>query len=127
MNRYYFIKDDIVYYKTDSMTNPILFGKTVCPILSEANAEYEVFEIKRFNVDTCKYEITNEFDEFEIEGAVVNVIDGRVKVPVKQEDEGTYEPTQLDRIEAMVVAKNEEIEKTVIDSYTLQLMEEGVL
>ncbi|WMI82104.1 hypothetical protein [Anaerotignum sp. MB30-C6] len=127
MNKYYFIKDGVVYYKTDSMTNPIMFGKIVCPILSEVNDEYEVFEIKKFNTDTCKYEITNEFDEFEIKGEFVKVIDGKVKVPIKQGAEGTYEPTQLDRIEAMVVAKNEEIQKTAIDSYTLQLMEEGVL
>ena len=36
-------------------------------------------------------------------------------------------PTQLDRIEAAVNAKNEEIAQNAIDNYTLELMEGGLL
>ena len=39
----------------------------------------------------------------------------------------TPEPTQLDRIEAAVTAKNEEIVQAAIDNYTLELMEGGIL
>ena len=37
------------------------------------------------------------------------------------------EPTQLDRIEAAVTARNEEIAQAAIDNYTLELMEGGIL
>lgn len=36
-------------------------------------------------------------------------------------------PTQLDRIESAVNAKNEEIAQAAIDNYTLELMEGGLL
>lgn len=37
------------------------------------------------------------------------------------------EPAQLDRIEAAVTARNEEIAQAAIDNYTLELMEGGIL
>ena len=37
------------------------------------------------------------------------------------------EPTQLDRIEVAVTARNEEIAQAAIDNYTLELMEGGIL
>ncbi len=37
------------------------------------------------------------------------------------------QPTQLDRIEAAVTARNDEISQAAIDNYTLELMEGGLL
>ena len=48
-------------------------------------------------------------------------------IPPKPEPQPAPEPTQLDRIEAAVTAKNEEIAQSAIDNYTLELMEGGLL
>lgn len=37
------------------------------------------------------------------------------------------EPTQLDRIEAAVTAKNQDIAQAAMDTYTLELIEGGIL
>ena len=47
--------------------------------------------------------------------------------PPETEPQPAPTPTQLDRIEAAVTAKNEEIAQTAIDNYTLELMEGGIL
>lgn len=41
--------------------------------------------------------------------------------------EPTVEPTQLDRIEAAVTKSQEEIANNAIDTYTMELIEGGVL
>lgn len=46
---------------------------------------------------------------------------------VKAAEPTEPEPTQLDRIETAVNAKNEEIAQAAIDNYTLELMEGGLL
>lgn len=48
-------------------------------------------------------------------------------IPPEPEPQPEPEPTQLDRIEAAVNAKNEEIAQAAIDNYTLELMEGGLL
>lgn len=48
-------------------------------------------------------------------------------IPPEPEPQPAQEQTQLDRIEAAVTAKNEEIAQTAIDNYTLELMEGGLL
>ena len=55
--------------------------------------------------------------------------DGRLAGLLEGGQETTVdpEPTQLDRIEAAVNAKNEEIAQAAIDNYTLELMEGGLL
>lgn len=50
---------------------------------------------------------------------------GYIKPEPEPQPEPT--PTQLDRIEAAVNAKNEEIAQAAIDNYTLELMEGGLL
>lgn len=48
-------------------------------------------------------------------------------IPPEPELQPAPEPTQLDRIEAAVNAKNDEIAQNAIDNYTLELMEGGIL
>lgn len=48
-------------------------------------------------------------------------------IPPEPEPEPIPEPTQLDRIEAAVNASNEQIAKTAIDAYTLELLEGGLI
>lgn len=48
-------------------------------------------------------------------------------MPPEPEPQPEPAPTQLDRIEAAVTAKNEEIAQNAIDNYTLELMEGGIL
>ena len=48
-------------------------------------------------------------------------------IPPEPEPQPEPTPTQLDRIEAAVNAKNEEIAQAAIDNYTLELMEGGLL
>lgn len=48
-------------------------------------------------------------------------------IPPEPEPQTEPIPTQLDRIEAAVNAKNEEIAQAAIDNYTLELMEGGLL
>ncbi|MCI5679661.1 MAG: hypothetical protein MR278_06780 [Bacteroidales bacterium] len=48
-------------------------------------------------------------------------------IPPEPEPQPEPIPTQLDRIEAAVNAKNEEIVQAAIDNYTLELMEGGLL
>lgn len=48
-------------------------------------------------------------------------------IPPEHEPQPEPIPTQLDRIEAAVNAKNEEIAQAATDNYTLELMEGGLL
>lgn len=51
-----------------------------------------------------------------------------VKVPKSEMEETiTPESTQLDRIEAAINMKNDEISERAIDTYTKQLLENGLL
>lgn len=47
--------------------------------------------------------------------------------PTEGEEPQEPEPTQLDRIEAMVAKDNETIAQEAVDAYTMELIEEGVL
>lgn len=53
--------------------------------------------------------------------------DGQWLDALKPEESIIPEPAQLDRIEAAINMKNEEISENAIDTYTKQLLESGLL
>lgn len=109
------------------MIYPILFGTKINAELLDVGDEFSIYEIKKFNLISGKYEHYNDLIEFVINDKLVNIENGFAKIKNELIPEPVVEPTQLDRIENMISVTNEEIAKTAVDSYTLQLMGEGVL
>lgn len=56
-----------------------------------------------------------------------DVCNGYLQALAKQEEEAKEQANQLDRIEANTASLKADIEQSAIDSYTLELMESGVL
>lgn len=102
-----------MYYKTE---------KSELPVIKKGSVYDEVY-----NFEGCfylKYEPDNFPAEELCEITEEEFLSHR---PDFEEEAFEEEPTQLDRIEAMVAKDNETIAQEAVDAYTMELIEEGVL
>ena len=96
----FWIKEDMVFYKTERMTSAVLWGglylaEYISERQIEDNCKEERYEIKKFNLETEQYEHSDEKDEFEIDGKIVPVVDGFATVTKEPEPiEPEPQPTE---------------------------------
>lgn len=117
------IENGNIYYIEKPMIDWILYGKEV--IVVSTDTKYQV-EIKKFNIDTEDFEHYDGLKEYEINGKVYDVINGFITVD-PPEPLPEPEPSQLDRIESLLLEEKVEIQQEAIDNYTLELIESGAL
>lgn len=114
------IEDNDIYYIQEPMIDWVHYGKV---IIAEPTGIENQLQIKKFNEELGIHEPYYELTEFEYNGKIYSIENGLFTYIPEIIEEVVPEPTQLDRIEAAVLQSKQEI----IDEYTLELLESGVL
>lgn len=113
----YKLCNDSVLFKEGEMPYFIHYGMLYIAQETEKTDTVITFEILKFNLETGKYEHTNEKTEFEIDGKIVPVVDGFATVEYTPEP--MLEPT-LSEVEQAIL-------QSVINSEYLIALQENKL
>lgn len=113
-----------IWYKSEDMADWIHYGMVEIAQQDVENPENGIYTVEKFNFETGKFEVDLSATEYMHKGEIVKVVDGKFRYI---EEIPKPAPTQLDRIEESILKSQEEIALEAIDTFTLELMEEGVL
>lgn len=118
------IENDDIFYIQEPMTIQVHYGKVY---VAESTEIKNQLQVKKFNIETGLHEHCDELTEFEYNGKIYPVENGFFTVEPTELIVPTYVPTQLDRIESLLLEDKAGIQQEAIDNYTLELIESGVL
>ena len=94
------IENNDIFYKEEPMIDWVHFGKVI--IVDSTDTDFEM-EIKKFNLETETFEHYNDLIEYNYNGKIYPVENGFFTVEPTELIVPTYVPTQLDRIESLLL------------------------
>lgn len=118
------IENNDIYYIQEPMIDWIHYGKV---FIAEPTEIENQLQIKKFNIEIGLHEHCDELTEFEYNGKIYSVENGFFTAEPAEPVVPIYVPTQLDRIESLLLEKKSAIAEAAIDNYTLELIESGAL
>ncbi|WP_317853788.1 hypothetical protein [Chakrabartyella piscis] len=87
----FYIEGDSVYYQSERMIRPVLYGKTSFV----AEIELGTFLVQDFNLEEGKYEPTTN-ETYEYEGITYDLVDGMFTIEIEPtEPETTYTQSEI--------------------------------
>lgn len=116
------IENNDIFYIQEPMIDWIHYGKVYIVEPTEIKNQ---LQIKKFNIETGLHEHCDELTEFKYNGKIYPVENGFFTMELAEPVQP--EPTQLDRIESLLLEEKSAIVEAAIDQYTLELIQEGAL